>query len=229
MSDDSGAEVNDSIRYAGWSVFKAASPLPEDRAVLVTEVDDLVEELSAEDMIVRGFYDVSALRADADLMVWWHAPVMESIQQAYARFRKTGLGTRLTPVWSNVAVHRPAESDQAHIPSFLPGNPAGKYISVYSFVRSYDWYVLPAEDRIRMLGEHDRVAHDYPDVRTNSLSAFALGDYEWILALESDELHRIVDLVRAQRSVDARLHVREETPVYTGQRRHLIDIVSNLP
>ncbi|GAB3558403.1 hydrogen peroxide-dependent heme synthase [Spelaeicoccus albus] len=222
-------DINQTMRYCGWSVFRASSALPEDRAGLATEVEDLLAELSAEDLVVRGFYDVSALRADADLMVWWHAPVVESIQQAYSRFRKTALGSHLTPVWSNVAVHRPSEFNKAHVPSFLAGKPVGDYICVYPFVRSYDWYVLPGEERSRMLREHGMAARDYPDVRANTMSAFALGDYEWILAFEADELHRIVDVMRELRGVDARLHVREETPFYTGPRRKLLDIIDDLP
>ena len=69
-----------------------------------------------------------------------------------------------------------------------------------------------------MLAEHGRQARGYPDVRANTVAAFALGDYEWILAFEAQELHRIVDLMRDLRATDARLHVREEVPFYTGPR-----------
>jgi chlorite dismutase len=91
-------------------------------------------------------------------------------------------------------------------------------MTVYPFVRSYDWYVLPEDDRRRMLVEHGQAARGYADVRANTVSAFALGDYEWILAFEASELHRIVDLMRDLRATDARLHVREEVPFYTGPR-----------
>src|SRR5699024_11168206 len=143
--------INEQMRYAGWSVFRASSPLPEDRAGLAGEVEDLFAELSAEDLVVRGCYDISGLRADADLMFWWHAPAIESVQLAYSRFRRTALGGHMTPVGSSVAVHRPSEFNKAHVPSFLAGKPVGDYICVYPFVRSYDWYVLPAEVRSRML------------------------------------------------------------------------------
>ena len=67
-----------------------------------------------------------------------------------------------------------------------------------------------------MLVEHGKMARDYPDVRANTVAAFALGDYEWVLAFEADELHRIVDLMRELRASQARRHVREEVPFYTG-------------
>ena len=87
---------------------------------------------------------------------------------------------------------------------------------VYPFVRSYEWYLLPDEERRAMLVEHGQMAREYPDVRANTVASFALGDYEWILAFEADELHRIVDLMRELRASTARRHVREELPVLHG-------------
>ncbi len=100
---------------------------------------------------------------------------------------------------------------------------------MYPFVRSYEWYLLPDEQRRKMLADHGMAARGYPDVRANTVPAFALGDYEWILAFEADELHRIVDLMRHLRATDARRHVRVETPFYTGTRVQPSELVLNLP
>jgi peroxiredoxin len=80
-----------------------------------------------------------------------------------------------------------------------------------------------------MLAEHGQMARGYADVRANTVASFALGDYEWLLAFEADELHRIVDLMRHLRASKARLHVREEIPFYTGRRRAIAEIVASLP
>ena len=80
-----------------------------------------------------------------------------------------------------------------------------------------------------MLAEHGMAARDYKDVRANTVPAFALGDYEWILAFEAPELHRIVDLMRDLRATDARRHVREETPFFTGPRVGVEELVAKLP
>jgi len=99
---------------------------------------------------------------------------------------------------------------------------------VYPFVRSYEWYLLPDEERRAMLAEHGKMARGYPDVRANTVASFALGDYEWMLAFEADELHRIVDLMRDLRASTARRHVREEVPFFTGKRTELGDLIANL-
>jgi len=223
----SAREINQTIRYTMWSVF-AAGELPAERAALVEEVEQLHAGLAGKDLAVRGWYDVSGLRADADVMVWWHAPTPEILQEAYHGLRRTAFGRRLRPVWSVMALHRPAEFNKGHVPAFMAGEEARGYLCVYPFVRSYDWYVLPDEERRDMLVEHGMAARGYPDVRANTVSAFALGDYEWILAFEADELHRIVDLMRDLRATRARQHVREEIPFYTGPRVPLAELVGSL-
>jgi hydrogen peroxide-dependent heme synthase len=221
-------EINDTIRYTMWSVF-AADRLPDDRTGLVEEVTELLGKLADRDLVVRGWYDVSGLRADADLMVWWHAPAVETLQEAYHQLRRTGLGRLLRPVWSNVGLHRPAEFNKGHVPAFMAGEEPRGYLCLYPFVRSYDWYLLPDAERRAMLVDHGKAARGYPDVRANTVSGFALGDYEWLLAFEADELHRIVDLMRDLRATQARRHVREEIPFYTGPRLALPDLVALLP
>jgi Uncharacterized conserved protein len=79
-----------------------------------------------------------------------------------------------------------------------------------------------------MLKDHGLLARGYPDVRANTVPAFALGDYEWILAFEANELHRIVDLMRDLRAAEARLHTRVEIPFYTGPLTPIGDIARRL-
>jgi chlorite dismutase len=222
-------EINDSIRYAMWSVFKVSSPLPEDRAKVAAEVEALFAEVEQEGVVVRGVYDVAGLRADADFMVWWHAEDITTVQSAYHRLRRTELGLHLTPVWSVAALHRPAEFNKGHIPAFMAGEDPKAFICVYPFVRSYDWYLLEDKERRDMLVEHGMQARGFPDVRANTIASFALNDYEWVLAFEADELHRIVDLMRELRASKARMHVREEVPFFTGPLVTVPDLVAALP
>jgi hydrogen peroxide-dependent heme synthase len=226
----SARELNNVIRYTAWSVFRVVQPLGDaDRPALAAEVDQLIDELAGKDVTVRGTYDVAGLRADAELMVWWHAASADALQDAYSRLRRTRLGAHLEPVWSNMALHRPAEFNKSHIPAFLADETPRAYVCVYPFVRSYEWYLLPDDERRALLAEHGQLAREYPDVRANTVASFALGDYEWILAFEADELHRILDLMRHLRSSETRRHVRAEVPFYTGRRRTMADLVDGLP
>ncbi|MFI0443976.1 hydrogen peroxide-dependent heme synthase [Actinomadura sp. 6N118] len=221
-------DLNQVIRYTMWSVFRVKNP-GEIQERDAAEVQDLLDQAAQKDVVTRGLYDVSALRADADYMFWWHAPTSDDLQEIYSRFRRTAVGRASEPVWSQMALHRPAEFNKSHIPAFLAEEEARDYVCVYPFVRSYEWYLLPDEERRAMLAEHGKMARGYPDVRANTVSSFALGDYEWMLAFEADELHRIVDLMRHLRGSTARRHVREEVPFYTGRRKPIAELLKALP
>ena len=230
-------ELNELIRYVMWSVFRVADAGAIDQAAarsggrtgLAVEVSELCQQAEGKGVVTRGCYDVQGLRADADYMFWWIAPTADDLQEMYARFRRTGLGRSSEPVWSAMALHRPAEFNKSHIPAFLAGEEPGDYVCVYPFVRSLDWYVLDDAERRDMLVEHGMMARDYPDVRANTVACFALNDYEWMLAFEADELHRIVDLMRHLRGATARRHTRVEIPFYTGRRKPVSELLSALP
>ena len=216
--------INVSSLYAMYCVFATAAPLPRDGAL--AEVEDAV---AATGVTVRGFYDVGGFRADADLMVWLLADDAAKLQAAYHAIRRSELGASLEPVWSNVGVHRPSEFNRTHVPSCFAGFAPRPWLTVYPFVRSYDWYYLDEEHRSKMLREHGMAGREYPEVIASTLAAFALGDYEWLLAFEADELHSLVDAMRHQRGVEARLHVREETPFFTGPRVELSEWIARQP
>ncbi|MFT8394609.1 hydrogen peroxide-dependent heme synthase [Propionibacterium sp.] len=204
--------------YAMYSVFKVTSPLPTapQRAQHVGALEASLASLGG--LHIRGWYHLSGLRADADVMVWWWATEVETLQDAYHRVRSSEIGASLSPVWSAVGVHRQAEFNAAHVPAFMAEREPLGYLCVYPFDRSYDWYVLPEAERRTMLAEHGRAAQAFPGVQANTIAAFGLGDYEWLLGLESDELVNVVDLIRHLRATGARLHVRNEIPFFTGPR-----------
>lgn len=225
--------LNSTDRYVMLSVFAAAPGALDDgpaRDEVATEAATFLKQQQERGVVIRGIYDVAGMRADADFMIWTHADRVEALQATYADFRRTtALGRSCTPVWSCVGLHRPAEFNKSHVPAFVAGEEPGAYICVYPFVRSYQWYVLPESERRKMLAEHGRKAREYKEVRTNTTQAFALGDYEFLLAFEAPALNQLVDLMRDLRNTEARLHVREEIPFFTGPRVPVEQLVAALP
>jgi chlorite dismutase len=208
--------------YTLWAVLRRdpAHPAVPGSAGL----DELVRRIGETGVVIRGFYDVSSIRADADLMVWLHGGAPESLQRAVRELRRHGLFARLLPTWNALGVHRDAEFSRNHAPAFLRGAEPKRWVTVYPFVRSYEWYLLPDEERRGMLASHGRKGSEFPQVLSNTVASFALGDYEWILALEADELVDLVDLMRHLRQTDARRHVREEVPFFSGRRIELDEL-----
>ncbi len=232
-SPKSARELNAELLYTMYAVFRARTDLARlpdpERTAAGAEVVALCDQALAKEVYTRGSYDVSGYRADADYMMWWTAPSPDDLQETYARFRQTRLGRGSEAVWSVMALHRPAEFNRSHIPAYVRREDPKRYVCVYPFVRSYEWYLLPPEERRAMLAEHGQLAREFPDVRANTVSCFALGDYEWMLAFEADDLHRIVDLMRHLRGARARLHTRVEVPFYTGARKPIAEIITALP
>jgi len=213
------SDVMSETVYALYPVFKARDAFRD------LELDDAsaeVEELFAGwegRVTVRGVYSTVGFRADSDLMLWLVGSTPDDVQDALVAFGRTRVGRALDRTWAFMGVVKPAEFTSDHAPAFVKGESPKRYLNVYPFVRTPDWYLLPREERAAMLREHGEVGREYPDVLANTTSAFGLNDWEWILAFEADELDRIVDCIRRLRDVQARRFTKEEVPFVTGIRK----------
>jgi peroxiredoxin len=184
------------------------------------EVENLFKEWGAG-VSVRGVYATVGFRADADLMLWLVAPTPEELQDALIGFGRTQAGRALKLVWSFMGVVKPAEFTADHAPAFLRGEPPRRYLNVYPFVRTPEWYLLPREERSALLRAHGEIGREFPDVLANTTSAFGINDWEWILAFEADRLDRIVECIRRLREAEARRYTKVEVPFVTGIRKEL--------
>ncbi|MFE4468432.1 hydrogen peroxide-dependent heme synthase [Leifsonia sp. NPDC056824] len=216
-----------------WAVLRRDPARPDDLdgtdvPKAVQELEGVIADIELQGVVTRGLYDVSGLKADADIMIWLHGPEAEALQWGLRQLRRTRLFKTLLPTWNAMGVHRDAEFNRQHVPGFLRGKEPKGWLCVYPFVRSYEWYLLPDEDRSKMLAEHGRKGAAFRGVLANTVAAFALGDYEWILPLEADELTDLVDVMRDLRYTEARRHVREEVPFYTGRRIQPAEVVEVL-
>lgn len=212
-----------------FSVLDGLLDAPDEALSEVVEhFDAAVEELAEHDVVLRGIYDVSGMRADGTVMLWLHGPDLADLQLALRELRATELLAATELTWSAAGVHRPAEFNKSHVPGFLRGEHARDWLTVYPFVRSYEWYLLPEEERSKMLRDHGMKGAAFKGVVANTVSAFALGDYEWLLPMEADDVLDLVDVMRELRYTEARMHVREEVPFYTGRRMETAEAVEVL-
>ena len=213
-----------------WTVLSRTHDGAPDAAARRTSpaLGEALDEVP-DGVVVRGLYDVSGMRAGADLMVWLHGDRAEDLQAEIRRLRRTAELAPLATAWSAMGVHRPAEFSASHAPAYMRDTEPLAWLTVYPFVRSYDWYLLDPAERGAMLREHGLAGREFPQVLSNTVAAFALGAYEWLLALEADDLTSLVDLMRHLRATDARRHVREETPFFTGPRVGVEELVTRLP
>ena len=223
--------AREEVIYASYPVYRrirGRTPLTgHELSEATAELDGLFKE-AADRVTIRGTYVAEGFRPDADLVCWWVGPSPDDLQDLAIRFRRTLLGRRLEPTWTFTGVHRPAEFSPDHRPAFVRGEDPKRYLCVYPFVRTPEWYLLPKEERGRMLREHGEMGREFPEVLANTTSAFGLGDWEWILAFEADEMHRIVDCIRRLRDAEARRFTKEEVPFVVGIRKSPAEVVRDL-
>jgi len=223
--------ANEGTTYVLFPVLRRtwalADQAPADMTAVAAEWQMTLKEF-ADRVEVRGVYSTAGLRPDADLMLWLVGPSADVLQDLVIELRRSAIGPDLELTHAFLGVHRPPEFNPQHVPAFLRGEAPKRYLCVYPFVRTPEWYLLPAERRAELLREHGEIGREFPDVLPNTTSAFGLGDWEWILAFEADELHRLVDCIRRLRESESRLYVQEETPFITGIRKDLEAVLSDL-
>lgn len=217
-------EVAQQIAYTEYAVYSKIAGSGMAEQSIAAELEHWTARLAELGVTLRGVYDVTEFKPESDVMIWTHAEKPEALQAAGQLFRGLGLAQGLTRAWTAVGVHVQAEFTKAHAPAFMYGKQPKKWVTVYPFVRSHEWYLLDEDERSQMLREHGMAGRKFPDVLANTVGAFALGDYEWLLSFESDELIELVDMMRDLRYTRARLHVREELPFYTGRRVGAADL-----
>lgn len=215
--------------FAYYPVFRAHTG-DADESFLAEQADELAAlfEKHADRVNVRGSYSATGLRPDTDLLFWWTASSVDDLQELLLELKRTPLGRRLQVTHTFLGVTRPAEFNPDHLPAFLRGEPPKRYLSVYPFVRTEEWYLMPSEQRAGLLREHGSMGREFPDVLPNTTSAFGLGDWEWILAFESDDLTRIVDCIRKLREAEARRYTKLDIPFVVGIRRELREVIERL-
>lgn len=223
--------TSDRLGYTLYAVYRrpdiviSGTEMTSGPATLLTLQDRIgADQLTQLGVELRGVYDVSGIRADADVLFWLTGEDPAALQAAVRLIRDTVEISALVPRWNALGVHREAEFAKDHSPAYMRGLPPKEWLTVYPFVRSYEWYLLPEAERSAMLRDHGGKGREFPNILSNTVASFALGDYEWLLALEADDLIELVDLMRHLRATDARRHVREEVPFFTGRRIALAEV-----
>jgi len=188
------------------------------------------EEHSGQ-MLLRCF-SLMGLRADADFMLWRIGYDLEAFENMTAALLNSGLGKYLTVTYSYFALSRRSVYVGEHTPGFenrthiIPGE--GKYLFVYPFVKTREWYRLPMEERQRMMNEHMQIGRKHYPVKNNTGYCFGIDDYEFILSFEAESPEKFQDLMMELRESEASSYTELDTPIFTCRRRTLTEVLEFL-
>ena len=189
--------------------------------------EEFVAALKLESEVTTFTYSTVGLKAGIDLLLWSLAPSLETLEEKAALALRSGLGSWLTVrqsflgmISSSQYVKKPTTQEQ----SLFSGR-RSRYLVVYPFTKSSDWYLLGKEARQGIMNEHMRIGHEYSQVRQLLANSFGVDDMDFLVAYETDDLARFGELVRALRGTDSRRSTVRDTPLLTGVHRPIDEIV----
>ena len=219
-------------------------------------------DVRSERVQLRSAYSTVGFRHDVDFMLWMLATDLDDLQTLATSLRRTGLGKYLTVVETYIGVVTGARYDPAHQPAFMLGVAPKKFISVYPFVNTSEWYQLSYERRRALMAEHGEIGRKYAvpreklvpagtvaaggtatavatqaepataevggGVLANTVDSFGLGDYEFILANESDDASEIVRMMESLRRSEVRIYTKLDTPIYLGRAGSPEEVLATL-
>jgi chlorite dismutase len=200
------------VKYTFLKVDPAWRRLPDgERAAHKREFVAACEDFAAE-RLLRAFSTVGT-RGDTDLMLLSQATNLERIHEFHVVLAQSGLMKWCSQPYSYLAMTKPSEYSEE---SRLEVRPAhGRYLFVYPFVKTREWYAKPAEERWRIMQEHIQVGRQYPDIDLNTSYSFGLDDQEFVVAFEADDPSRFLDLVQRLRTTEASAYTKRDTPTFT--------------
>lgn len=175
-------------------------------------------------------YSMIGLKPGLELMIWRLAPDVDALEVAAARLLRTGLGRWLELRQSFLGVIRPSQyvTKPTEQEQSLFSGDRSRYLVVYPFTKSAEWYLTSRELRQGAMNEHMRVGREYPQIRQLLASSFGLDDQDFLVAYETDDLATFSQLVRDLRGTDGRRSTVRDTPILVGVHRPIVDILELL-
>jgi chlorite dismutase len=169
-------------------------------------------------------YSLAGLRSDADIGFWIAAADPEPYQTA----ARTLLGTDLEPTASLWGFVRSSQYTGREGTSVRVPGDRRRFLVVYPFSKTHEWYQLLPEIRRGMMSEHIRIAHGHENIEQVLLYSTGLSDWEFVVGYETDELPRFMELVTALRSTLARPYTLRDTPTFVGRYGALEETLRNV-
>src|SRR5262250_3263785 len=175
-------------------------------------------------------YSMIGLRPGTDLLLWRLASSLDDLEEAAAAALRSGLGRHLTVTESLLGIIQPSQYVKKPTPqeqSLFTGE-RSRYLVVYPFTKTAEWYLLGQAARQGIMNEHMRIGHEYSRVRQLLAYSFGIDDQDFLVAYETDDLAEFGNLVRDLRGTESRRSTVRDTPILTCVHRPLGEIMGML-
>jgi chlorite dismutase len=171
-------------------------------------------------------YLTTGFREDIDFFLWVLSKEPEPIQDLAVSLYNTGFGRYLQMTTSYFALMRESPYVRDHLHAPAPELEPCKYLVVYPFVKSREWYLMSFEARQGMMNEHIKVGHEFPSIRINTAYSFGVDDQDFVVAFDTNSLAEFQDLVMRLRETEASRYTVRDTPMIVGVAKSIDDILA---
>ena len=198
---------------------------------------DLAKEESAkevENVIINSgirfrTYSTLGLRDDAEFLFWFAAETVEEIQNVISKLYLTVFGKYIIPSRVYLSCTRPSVyARKGRTLSFVAGEEPRKFVIVYPFTKTREWYLLPQAQRQKMMDQHIDVSEKYPQVILNTTYSFGISDQDFMLAFECDNLRDFQNLIMELRQTKVSAYVAVDTPMITCVKKDIVPLITSL-
>lgn len=212
------ADAQTVTTYANFWIYRVDRSwrkLPNDQKQAARcEFVELLNNANGVDL--RGIYSMVGFRHDSDMILWVVTESFDEMQKLAVAINHSTLGQHLETAYSYLGISLGSRYTADHAPAFIKGTPPKKYLSVYPFIKTHEWYQLSYEERRTAMAEHGKMGREYPDILTNTISSFGIADHEFVVAFESDDIVDMVRMVEHLRSAASRPYTKLDTPIFLG-------------
>ncbi len=214
------------VNFSFYKVDRSWRTLPSDeKQEGKRDLMAVVEDFSSDVKCLS--YSTVGMRPDADLMLWRISYSLESFQEMTTKLLSTGLGKYLDTTYSFLSMTKRSTYVDKHTHEGQEGVRLtltlgeGKYLFVYPFVKTREWYLLTKPTRQGIMNEHIQIGHKYPSVLLNTTYSFGLDDQEFVVAFETNKPENFLDLVMELRETESSRYTERDTPIFTCIARDL--------
>jgi chlorite dismutase len=168
----------------------------------------------AEDHFLRAYSTVGT-RGDCDLLVRTSAPSLEPIHELHVVLNQSGLMRWADVSHSFLAMTKESAYSDEPQPLRPREGSDRKYLIVYPMWKKRDWYLLPGDERMRIMRGHIETGRRHPSIEINTAYSFGLDDQEFVVSFNADDPGEFLDLVQELRGTESSAFTESETPIFT--------------
>ena len=227
---DEKNDANSPTMYLSFSFYKVDSKwrwlndMGKDEAA--KEFSSLVDIANTKMKVMT--YSTLGLRKESDFMLWSISDSIEKIQVLTSKVYTTVLGKYIDSSEVYLSASRPSVYSNQITTSFMEDGEPLKYNIIYPFIKSREWYLLPFEKRSEMMKEHINIGRKFPQIKLNTSYSYGIGDQDFMLAFETDNLMDFQDLIIKLRETQVSRYVVKDTPMIVCVYKKIFDIIKSL-